>query len=112
MANINGWVAAAKAKAGPIGRSMAKGAGVGIGVAVGGMAAYSVGKATYDVINRNMFEPYSLANPRTVTRGAGGPNDPMQFAPAIRQAYSKGLTPGQFADNGDLTLSLNNLRRG
>jgi len=107
---IKAWLAAAKTS--QAAQSAYRGVGIGIGATVGGMAAYGVGKSAYGVINENMIEPYSLANPRSVSRGAGGPNDPMAFSPAIRQAFSKGLTPGQFADNGDLTLSLSNLRRG
>lgn len=78
---------------------------------VGGLAAYNIGKSTYGAAYNEMIAPYSMQNPSSVDMG-GGPSDTMTFAPTVRGTYAKGLTAGQFADNGDLTLSLSKLRRG
>ena len=53
-----------------------------------------------------------MSNPRAVSTEGTMPNETMLFSNEIREKYRKGMTPGQFADNGDLTLSLSNLRRG
>lgn len=105
----------AQAKA--VGRSAAKSAsqvaGRGLAVGVAGAVGYhGVAKPAYTAINESIFEPYSMKNPRTVSTEGTMPGEPMLFSSAIREQYKKGMTAGQFADNGDLTLSLSNLRRG
>ena len=87
----------------------------GTGLAVGGAGAvgyYGVAKPAYTAINESIFEPYSMKNPRTVSTEGTMPGEPMLFSSAIREQYKKGMTAGKFADDGDLTLSLSNLRRG
>lgn len=101
--------AAGKSAAGSV--TQMAGTGLKVGVA-GAVGYYGVAKPAYNTINQSIFEPYSMSNPRSVSTEGTMPNEPMLFNSAIREQYRKGMTPGQFADNGDLTLSLNNLRRG
>lgn len=110
--NVAAWLARAKTGAQPYGQALASKAKIGLGVTVAGMATYGAGKAAYGAINESIFEPYSMTNPRSINTEGSMPGEPMLFAPMMREQYRKGMTPGQFADNGDLTLSLNNLRRG
>lgn len=106
-------VAIAKAKTKDIGRSALQTAGTGLAVGVAGAVGYyGVAKPAYTAINESIFEPYSMKNPRTVSTEGTMPGEPMLFSSAIREQYKKGMTAGKFADDGDLTLSLSNLRRG
>ena len=110
--NIGAWIARAKTGAKPYVQAASSKAKVGLGVAVAGVATYAGAKGAYGVVNESIFEPYSMQHPRSVSTEGSMPGEPMLFAPTMRERYRKGMTPGEFADNGDLTLSLNNLRRG
>lgn len=116
MSGIKGFLAAAKAKASSVAaatpRAMHGAQNVATAGVIGAAGYYGIAKPAYSVINQSVFEPYSMQNPRSVSTEGTMPGEPMLFNPAMREQYRKGMTPGQFADNGDLTLSLNNLRRG
>jgi hypothetical protein len=115
-ATVKGAVASVKAAPSSIGtaapRAIHNAQNIATAGLVGAAGYYGVAKPAYSAINQSVFEPYSMRNPRSVSTEGTMASEPMLFNPAIREQYRKGMTPGQFADNGDLTLSLNNLRRG
>ena len=115
-ATLKGAVASVKGAPASVGaatpRAMTNIQNVATAGVVGAAGYYGVVKPAYSAINQSIFEPYSMKSPRSVSTEGTMPGEPMLFNPAIREQYRKGMTPGQFADNGDLTLSLNNLRRG
>ena len=112
MPGIKGFLSAARAKAAPAVSAVQSKAYGAIALGVAGGVGYYGGAKAYTAINQSIFEPYSMRNPRSVSTEGTMPNETMLFSNVIREQYKKGMTPGQFADNGDLTLSLNNLRRG
>ena len=77
---------------------------------IGGMSAYGLAKSAKSAISGAFFEPYDLAGTRNVGIEGASPSDTMLFAPTMRQTSRQGLTPGQFAYNGDLALSRSKLR--
>lgn len=79
---------------------------------IGGVSAYGIAKASKEAISGTFLEPYDLAGTRTTGVEGASPNDTMLFAPTLKNTARQGLSPGQFADNGDLALSLSKLRRG
>lgn len=112
MPDIKGFLAAAKNRAAPIVSSASSVTYGALALGVAGGTAYYGGSKAYNAVNESIFEPYSISNPRSIGREGMSPNEPMMFSSSLREQYKRGMTPGQFADNGDLTLSLSNLRRG
>jgi len=112
MPGIKDFLTAARTKVAPIASAASSKAYGAIALGVGGAAGYYGATKAYSAVNQSIFEPYTMRNPRSVSTEGTMPNESMLFSSAIREQYRKGMTPGQFADNGDLTLSLSNLRRG
>lgn len=79
---------------------------------IGGITAYGLAKSAKNAISETFFEPYDMTGVRNVGMEGSSPNETMLFAPTLRETARQGLKPGQFADTGDLALSLNKLRRG
>lgn len=112
MASFSAMYRLARMKSAPMREAASSRAYGALALGVAGGAAYYGGAKAYSAVNQSIFEPYSMSNPRAVSTEGTMPNETMLFSNEIREKYRKGMTPGQFADNGDLTLSLSNLRRG
>lgn len=112
MPDIKSFLAAAKNRAISTASAASPIAYGALALGVAGGAAYYGGAKAYNAVNQSIFEPYSMSNPRSIGREGISPNEPMMFSSSLREQHRRGMTPGQFADNGDLTLSLSNLRRG